>query len=554
MTEVWEPRFNILLNEYSILSSEHNRLKLSHERLKLVSNSLRLENSKLHKVIFDLKIQIEQKTRESKVFDTNPAPKNLSSGIASVFKRSSLDFFSKIPAKATTAWKTPQPKPDISIDPDRSTTGVFEAFFVIGIAPSSIKTAPQEKILFEFPSKNCVSKAMKRVMPNLAMPKLKSKKMKLSGSASDLNNLIFGQIPSKRNKNCFIFTLKSNGLEAETSKMPNSNHEVLYFTCLLIKDLVEHQNDDWIAPKCYCIASYFPAFELHYEILCSILFLKRLYRMDLMQSIDTSNLKLSNIDVTDEGIELLTKVYECSNVEDISHISIKTSSMDCLNYNFQDDISVIDVPWLCTPLFSFINFQDFVWTLSALLQEKSIIFVSGNLGLMTSCVLAMRALIRPFKSTNLTIPVIPDNLKELLEAPVPILAGVKYVDAKLRQKYSNIIWVLLDETEISHRIQCQSSIITEVDEIQSNLLAQIKEFYKFEENNCFERTPELKEQAISIVYIFKNYWLQLIDKFNLSVVNNPKKMNKVLEEYSEDEKKFIKSVVKTQMFMNTLED
>ena len=86
---------------------------------------------------------------------------------------------------------------------------------------------------------------MKKVMPGLGIPSHSAKKMNLTGSASDLNNLVFGQIPSKRNENCFIFTLQTESTEThETSEIPNSNQEILYFMCLVIDDLSEYEGQE----------------------------------------------------------------------------------------------------------------------------------------------------------------------------------------------------------------------------------------------------------------------------------------------------------------------
>ena len=99
--------------------------------------------------------------------------------------------------------------------------------------------------MFEYPSANCISPAMKKVIPGLALPNTQISELKLTGSASDLNNLIFGQIPSKRNENCFIFTLRSEStLDEYYSSLPNSSHEVVYFTCLLIEDISEYEGHE----------------------------------------------------------------------------------------------------------------------------------------------------------------------------------------------------------------------------------------------------------------------------------------------------------------------
>lgn len=554
MCESWEDKFNILLTEYSLLSSEHNQLKFSYDKLRASSESLMSENSKLRMVIGDMKLQLEQKVKDCPVVMQKLATEMTRSVIATPSRPSHFDYLADIPAKAITPWKTPQPNPDMSIESEISISGLYEAFFVIGIKPESLETTPTEAILFEHPANNCISQAMKKVMPGLALPHTVVKQLTLTGSASDLNNLIFGQIPSKRNENSYVFTLRSETTADEIeSNMPNSTHEVLYFSCLLVDDLSEYNGQEWVTPKCYCLASYTPIFDLHYEVLCSVLFLKRLYRMDLMQSMTSgSACSLSNIEISNEGIELLRKLAEYTDLDQFSEIIVKTNSMDCLCYEIPKEVDMIDIPWLCIPLFSSIIFHDFCWLLSALVQEKSIIFVSENFGLVTSCVLGIRALIRPFKWMNLTIPLIPENLRELLDAPVPLLAGITSIEAKIRHKFPNIIWVLLDENDLNHRIQCSTAMVFEVSDIQTAVMNEMKEFYIFQGINTFEKTCEMQENAVKVAKVLKNYWEKLLKTFS-PVTNDKKKTQKLINNYPKHEQKFIKSLISTQMFINTIE-
>ena len=56
--------------------------------------------------------------------------------------------------------------------------------------------------------------------------------------------------------------------------------------------------------------------------------------------------------------------------------------------------------------------------------EKSIVFVSESPGLLTSAVLGIYNLIRPFIWPHVVVPILPLSLFEILEAPVPILIGI----------------------------------------------------------------------------------------------------------------------------------
>ena len=83
----------------------------------------------------------------------------------------------------------------------------------------------------------------------------------------------------------------------------------------------------------------------------------------------------------------------------------------------------------------------------ALLLENSIVFVSENLGLLTSTMMSFINLINPFKWHYPVVFNIPQDLIQILESPVPILVGINreigFING-LFQKYNNILFICLD--------------------------------------------------------------------------------------------------------------
>ncbi|XP_031497112.1 uncharacterized protein LOC116262143 isoform X2 [Nymphaea colorata] len=58
---------------------------------------------------------------------------------------------------------------------------------------------------------------------------------------------------------------------------------------------------------------------------------------------------------------------------------------------------------------------------AAALLEKQIVFVCSNLGLLSACVLSIIPLIRPYQWQSLLMPVLPDDMLDFLDAPVPYI-------------------------------------------------------------------------------------------------------------------------------------
>ena len=82
--------------------------------------------------------------------------------------------------------------------------------------------------------------------------------------------------------------------------------------------------------------------------------------------------------------------------------------------------------------------------------EKSIVFVSESLGLLTSAVLGMYNLLRPFTWPHVVVPVVPMSLFEVLEAPIPILIGIQ---SNRPLKIRSLVFVLLDEKDPNKQVR-----------------------------------------------------------------------------------------------------
>ena len=105
------------------------------------------------------------------------------------------------------------------------------------------------------------------------------------------------------------------------------------------------------------------------------------------------------------------------------------------------------------------------------------------MGLVSACVLAIQALIRPFRWPNIMIPLVPEKLEDLIESPVPIIAGM----LSLNKKNQSAIWVDLDDPFICRRIKGSPSLIDEVEEVQSKeLRSSLRSLLGlFSDNNVF---------------------------------------------------------------------
>ncbi|KAL0338894.1 UNVERIFIED_CONTAM: DENN domain-containing protein 5B [Sesamum angustifolium] len=82
------------------------------------------------------------------------------------------------------------------------------------------------------------------------------------------------------------------------------------------------------------------------------------------------------------------------------------------------------------------------------LLEKQIVVVCSNLGILSALVLSIIPLIRPFQWQSLLMPVLPNDMLDFLDAPVPYIVGVKTKTTELQSKLTNVILVDANRNQV----------------------------------------------------------------------------------------------------------
>ncbi|KAJ3434648.1 hypothetical protein M0812_01767 [Anaeramoeba flamelloides] len=107
-------------------------------------------------------------------------------------------------------------------------------------------------------------------------------------------------------------------------------------------------------------------------------------------------------------------------------------------------------------LFGSLTIGNILSTLQVVLLEKSIVFVSSSLRVLSSSIFAILPLIYPFKWQGALIPVLPPDLLMIIESPVPTIVGVtKFPNAK--RFNSNFLLVDLDNNKLQYVQNCLMS-------------------------------------------------------------------------------------------------
>ncbi|KAK3040375.1 hypothetical protein RJ639_026780 [Escallonia herrerae] len=82
------------------------------------------------------------------------------------------------------------------------------------------------------------------------------------------------------------------------------------------------------------------------------------------------------------------------------------------------------------------------------LLEKQIAVVCSNLGILSALVLSIIPLIRPYQWQSLLMPVLPNDMLDFLDAPVPYIVGVKNKTTEVQAKLTNVILVDANKNQV----------------------------------------------------------------------------------------------------------
>ncbi|KAE8703993.1 Detected protein of confused Function [Hibiscus syriacus] len=143
----------------------------------------------------------------------------------------------------------------------------------------------EPQILFRYPPGKRLAMRLKDLATFCFPAGVKARVLERTPSFSELNELLYGQVHLGRDDFAFIFSLKVAG------------NETVYGVCLHVSELVKRQPGNLggpsriseisgasrhflvSAPRCYCLLTRVPFFELHYEMLNSIIAQVRLNRL-----------------------------------------------------------------------------------------------------------------------------------------------------------------------------------------------------------------------------------------------------------------------------------
>ncbi|EFA86246.1 putative GTPase activating protein [Heterostelium album PN500] len=322
---------------------------------------------------------------------------------------------------------------------------VFDHFIVVGL-PSTIdikcsahdeRQKHQPQILYTYPEGQSLPNDM---IVDFCFPNgIESRSSQRSSSYSSLNQIAFCNLSHLLNPDhSFVFLLNTASTlyygvcivkEEEVSTLPTFMPEPKIVKTSEAnpteRKKLNRDQYDFIAPRVYCLLTRFPFFQLHFQVLHSVLERERMLMLFAMtQSQDPTNVATMDI----------INMYYNINMETIREkIQFKIPGQDlktdfhCPNGN--EDRLIAD--WSLFTAFESINLEDIVTIFAYALMERSILVLSKNLGNCSAFIYSFIPLLKPFTWQCCFIPILPESLIESLDAPFPFLIGIKEIPADI---------------------------------------------------------------------------------------------------------------------------
>ncbi|KAK9096449.1 hypothetical protein Sjap_021946 [Stephania japonica] len=105
--------------------------------------------------------------------------------------------------------------------------------------------------------------------------------------------------------------------------------------------------------------------------------------------------------------------------------------------------------WTVATVCRVLSLESIMAFFAGVLLEKQVVVVSANLGVLSATVLSLIPMIRPFEWQSLLLPILPRQMFDFLDAPVPFIVGIQQKPADMKLKTSNLIYVNLDKDQVT---------------------------------------------------------------------------------------------------------
>ncbi|EPS65939.1 hypothetical protein M569_08837, partial [Genlisea aurea] len=214
--------------------------------------------------------------------------------------------------------------------------------------------------------------------------------------------------------------------------------------------------------------------------------------------------------------------------------------------------------WAVATLCGSLRLEHVLALFAGALLEKQIMVVCSNLGVLSAIILSIIPLIRPYQWQSLLMPVLPNDILDFLDAPVPYVVGVKKQGIDLQPKSTNVILVDVDRNQVKSpalpQLPQHRELYTWLTPYHSKLVG---ESYLAKRRPVYECTDVQAEAAKGFLGVLRTYLDSLCSSLRSHTITNVQSNNdkvslllkdSFIESFPSRNRPFMKLFSDTQLF------
>lgn len=214
-------------------------------------------------------------------------------------------------------------------------------------------------------------------------------------------------------------------------------------------------------------------------------------------------------------------------------------------------------PWTVAVLCRSLSLDNILSLLAGAMLERQIVFFCSNIGVLTSAVLALIPLLRPFAWQSLILPALPTCYLEFLEAPVPIAVGIQHKTPEIAQRCTDLIRVNLYKDKIKNAPTAHS--LPQYKTLYSELLPWHRKLQECSKYSCrpshVVTGTEYKavEAFLKVLRCYLSGLLENLERHTITDVSSNDGVSLLLEDsliesFPPKDQPFMKDFAQSQMF------
>ncbi|KAJ6333947.1 hypothetical protein OIU78_010948 [Salix suchowensis] len=214
--------------------------------------------------------------------------------------------------------------------------------------------------------------------------------------------------------------------------------------------------------------------------------------------------------------------------------------------------------WTTATVCRVLSLENVLTLVAGVLLEKQVVVVCPNLGVLSAVVLSLVPMIRPFQWQSLLLPILPRQMLDFLDAPVPFIVGIQHRPADLKIKPSNLVHVnvLKNQVKMCHlpALPRYKELVSELRPLHGRLSLESSVAKRHPVYRCNEVQAEAATRFLSVMRRYLESLCSDLRSYTItSVQSNNDRVSLLLKDsfvdsFNSRDRSFIKHFVDTQLF------